>query len=147
MSTTVVGAQPEKLRTGLKSARIVTTDTPREPAGEPAELVAAGAQGGVPYGVERVRVRARNIAVYNNGDAMTIAWCNSHSYEAVGSTMSGGDRSKPYPQDVCHSLACKRPAKGLYATVEFDVSINGALDVVFQRFHRQAPKPEELAPV
>lgn len=84
---------------------------------------------GIPHGVENVLIRARNVRVMDRGQS--IAYCNSHSYEAL-ETVPPGDEGQ-YPQEGVTDVACKVPRDGFY-DVLMRVSVNGTMHVRIEQF-------------
>lgn len=154
--STLQTIQPHRLAHGLREAAIplgspVKKEVAAEPAGAPATVlgVVVGAvvsafqrrpvapapapvavpvltspRRGIPHGAVDLPVRMRNVRICNHGRG--LAYCDSHSYEALGPVPA--DDGVEYPDDGVTHVECAVPPDGYYDAVAL-VSVNGAMRV------------------
>lgn len=84
---------------------------------------------GIPHGVENLPVRMRYVRVGANGTQ--LAYCESHSYEALEPVTMGDEEC--YPTGVDTDAECPIPQDGYYSVLAH-VSVNGRTTVRIKSF-------------
>lgn len=123
-----IQGQPEVLADGLQNATIVNDLRVGERTSVPQP-----ARVGVPHGVRAAIVRCRNLRLEWEGGHPAIYFCGTGNYEADASSVTDGDGSHHYPNEVFVSSSGRLPERSGFYDARMRVSINGAVHVHIER--------------